>query len=115
MRAFMFGKGKGEEIDPNEPPIPVGSAVNFTSTRCQGLIPTCGDGAVVYSSFTRIQPNVLTWLNTRTSTVTNLGYMNYIVQEGLNSNPPNGYYRFEGGRNIIRLSNGIVQDVRYCQ
>lgn len=113
MRAFMFGRGRGEEIDPNEPPIPTGSALNFTSSHFPDMIPFCGDIAIIYSSFTRLQQNVITWLNTRTSDISGLGYMNYIVFEGLNNTPPDGYYRF-GSSNIIRLSNGIVQDVQYC-
>ena len=115
MRAFMFGKGRGEEIDPNEPPIPVGSALVFTSYNFPGIIPICSDVAVIYSTTTRLQQNVITWLNTRTRSITNLGYMNYTVAVGLNGTAPNGYYRFSGGRNIIRLSGGVVQSVTYCQ
>ena len=113
IKRLIFSRGVIEEIDTSEPPLPIGAAVNFSSSNFPGSIPSCEDTFYLYSNSIRLQRNIIDWLNSRTYS-TDVSHMNYIVYEGLNSNPPDGYYRFEGARNIIRLNNGIVQDVRYC-
>ena len=113
IKRLIFGRGIVETVVPNEPPVPIGNPVNFLSLNFPGIIPICSDIAAIYSSNTRLEQNVLNWLADYTGSSMSLTHMNYKVWEGL-STPPNGYYRFGTSRNIIRLSNGIVQEVQYC-
>lgn len=112
IKRLIFSRGVLED-DPIDPPLPVGNAVNFSTSNFTGAIPSCEDAFYLYGNSTRLQRNIIDWLNSRTYSI-NVSHMNYTVFEGFVGTPPNGYYRFEGGRNIIRLSNGVVQDVQYC-